>query len=50
MVGELYDTIVLVQETKRRIARMHARDNAIKISDTLRGEIVLAAYLLEVRR
>jgi hypothetical protein len=29
---------------------MHARDNAIKISDTLRGEIVLAAYLLEVRR
>ena len=29
---------------------MRARDNSLKISDTLRGEIVLAAYLLEVRR
>ena len=50
MVGEQYDTMVAVLTDKMRIAHMTASSKRPALSDSLLEQIVVAAYLKEVRR
>jgi hypothetical protein len=50
MIDEQYGTIVAVQANKMRIPQMPATAKRPVVSESLLEEIVLAAYIQEVRR